>query len=88
MEHPVLGIDIGKSKFHVHLLLPDGKARPKVLANNAQGHKDLLDWLKKLGDPVVLACMEGTGSYGKAVAYIMRVMLSVWSTPPALKATQ
>jgi transposase len=68
MDHPVLGIDIGKSKFHVHLLLPDGKARPKVLANNAQGHRDLLDWLEKLGAPVVLACMEATGSYGQALA--------------------
>lgn len=68
LEESVLGIDIGKSKFHVCLLLPNGKARPKVFDNTAAGHQELLDWLGKFDVHRTHACMEATGSYGMALA--------------------
>jgi transposase len=64
----VLGIDISKSKFHVCLLHPNGKTRPKVFANTAEGHQQLLNWLCQLDVHKIHACMEATGSYGLALA--------------------
>lgn len=71
LEDSVLGIDISKSKFHVCLLLPNGKTRPKVFANTPEGHQELLDWLRKFDVNKTHACMEATGSYGLALAHFL-----------------
>ncbi|WP_250121582.1 IS110 family transposase [Chroococcidiopsis sp. CCMEE 29] len=68
METAVLGIDVGKSKVHVCLLLPNGKSKPKALGNNLEGYQELLNWLSRQGITKVHACMEATGSYGSALA--------------------
>jgi transposase len=68
MEHPVVGIDIGKSKFHVCLLLSDNKSRAKVFANSAEGHLQLLEWLQQFQISCVHACLEATGNYGVGLA--------------------
>jgi transposase len=67
LEEAVLGIDIGKSKFHVCLLLPNGKTRPKVFSNTTEGHQELLDWLHKFDVQKTHACLEATGGYGLAL---------------------
>lgn len=68
MAELVLGIDVGKSKLHVALLQTQGKTKPKVVANTAQGHQELLSWLSHQGVTQVHACMEATSVYGEAVA--------------------
>ena len=67
MAVPVLGIDIGKSKFHV-ALIAGGKTRNKACQNSKSGFEELLSWLAKQGAEQVHACMEATGSYGDALA--------------------
>lgn len=64
----VLGIDIGKRKFHVTLLWPDGRRRRKACANTPAGCAELLAWLTRHGASRVHACLEATGSYGELVA--------------------
>ena len=61
----VLGIDIGKTKFHVTLQFPDGMRRRKACANSAAGCRDLLAWLTRHRAARVHACMEATGAYGE-----------------------
>lgn len=67
MEVPVLGIDIAKRKFQVALLMGN-KCKNKSCPNTAEGHKELLGWLKRQGVEQVHACLEATGNYGEAVA--------------------
>ncbi|HEX2456979.1 MAG TPA: transposase [Vicinamibacterales bacterium] len=64
----VLGIDIGKIKFHVTLLFPDGTRRRKACANSPAGCAELLAWLTRPGARRVHACLEATGTYGEVVA--------------------
>lgn len=64
----VLGIDIGKTKFHVTLLFADGRRRRKACANSPAGCADLLAWLSRHGAGRVHACLEATGTYGELVA--------------------
>lgn len=66
-----LGIDVSKAKLDVALLLATGKFKSKVLANDQQGFKDLLQWLQNhLGEAggSVHICMEATGIYHEALA--------------------
>jgi transposase len=67
MERSILGIDVGKSKIHVCLLLANGKSKPKALDNNPQGHQELLNWLAHHEVGEVHACLEATGSYGNGI---------------------
>ena len=66
--HAVLGIDIGKTKFHVTLLFADGRRRRKACANSPAGCAELLTWLTRHGAERVHACLEATGTYGELVA--------------------
>ena len=45
----VLGIDIGKAKFHVTLLLADGTRRRKACGNSPTGCAELLAWMTRHG---------------------------------------
>lgn len=67
MTESVLGIDIGKQKFEVHLLV-NGKTKSKSLKNSKEGFSALTEWLRKHGVGLVHACMEATGSYGDELA--------------------
>ncbi|MBI5453213.1 MAG: transposase, partial [Deltaproteobacteria bacterium] len=67
MAETVLGIDIGKKKFEV-LLLVNGKAKSKSLKNSKEGFVALSQWLNKHCAGFVHACMEATGSYGDELA--------------------
>ena len=63
-----LGIDVGKTKFHVTLRFPDGTRRRKACANSPAGYTDLLAWMRRHGATRVHACLEATGTYGVALA--------------------
>jgi transposase len=64
----ILGLDIGKARYHASLLMPDGKRRHKAFANTAAGAGELLAWLTRYASGPVHACLEATGTYGEAVA--------------------
>jgi len=64
----VLGIDIGKTKFHVTLRVADGTRRRKACANSPAGCRDLLAWMTRQGAGRVHACLEATGAYGDLLA--------------------
>lgn len=66
-----LGIDIGKTKFHVTLLFANGTRRRKACANSPAGCADLLAWLRRHGATRVHGCLEATGTYGELVATIL-----------------
>src|SRR3990170_4022263 len=67
MAETVLGIDIGKQKFEVHLLV-NGKTKSKSVSNSKEGFLVLSQWLNKHKAGIVHACMEATGSYGDELA--------------------
>jgi transposase len=64
----VLGIDIGKAKFHVTLLFSDGTRRRKACANSPAGCTELLAWMTRQGAARVHGCLEATGAYGELLA--------------------
>jgi transposase len=63
-----VGLDIAKAKVDVHLLLPNGKGRSKVVNNTAAGFADLVAWLLKHEAGQAHVCMEATGPYWEAIA--------------------
>ena len=67
-----LGIDVSKAKLDAALLLPSGKYKSKVFANDAAGFAALLQWLAGHAPPQAHGplgiCMEATGSYHEALA--------------------
>jgi len=63
-----LGLDVAKAKLDCALRLPDGKYKSKVVENNPNGFKALIEWLVKHGVTSVHVCMEATGVYWEAVA--------------------
>lgn len=67
MSDSTLGIDVGKLKLDVTLLI-NGKTKTKTVKNSKEGFQTLSDWLKKHGAGRVHACMEATGSYGDGLA--------------------
>lgn len=67
MADSVLGIDIGKHKFEVHLLV-NGKTKSKSVSNSKEGFLVLSQWLNKHNAGIVHACMEATGNYGDELA--------------------
>jgi transposase len=70
MTDSVLGIDIGKQRFDVALLV-NGKIKSKAIKNSKEGFQALSDWLKKHNAGRVHACMEATGSYGDELAFYL-----------------
>jgi transposase len=65
MQISFLGIDIGKTSFHVSLCEGKGK---REFNNNSSGFIALQNWLEKKRVLKVHACMEATGIYGEALA--------------------
>ena len=63
-----LGIDVAKAKLDCALRLPDGKYKNKVVDNNSNGFRMLIEWLTKHGAASAHVCMEATGVYWEAVA--------------------
>lgn len=68
-----LGIDVAKDKLDCVLLVPSGKHKHKVVANDDEGFGELDAWLAKQLPAEVSAerlhvCMEATGIYWEAVA--------------------
>jgi transposase len=63
-----LGLDVSKAKLDCALRLPDGKYKSKVIENNLNGFKALIEWLAKHGAASAHVCMEATGVYWEAVA--------------------
>ena len=63
-----LGIDVAKRKVDVALRRPEGKVRGKVFANTPGGAAELLAWVARYHDGPVHACLEATGTYGRALA--------------------
>lgn len=62
-----LGIDISKKTLDAALLIKEGEIVGQTrVANNQQGFKELLVWVKKLGAkiPKTIVCAEHTGVYG------------------------
>jgi transposase len=68
MTKAILGVDVSKKKFDVTLLLADGRIRKKVFSNDPKGFHSLSDWLLRLHQGEVQACMEFTGIYDERLA--------------------
>lgn len=83
MKGAVLGIDVGKSKCQVALMVA-GKCRHKSLSNSPEGYAQLSAWLARQGVSHVHACMEATGPYGDDLAlYLHEVGHTVSVVNPA-----
>jgi transposase len=70
MNNSILGIDISKEKFDVHLITTH-QTRSGQFNNNTRGFKQLHKWLIKQQVTQLHACMEATGSYGEPLAYCL-----------------
>src|SRR5512137_238934 len=83
-----LGIDVAKAKLDCALRLPDGKYKSKVVENNANGFKALIEWLTKHGATSAHVCMEATGVYWEAVAEYLagKGMVVSVANPAQIKA--
>lgn len=68
MTKAILGIDVSKLKFDVTLLFGDNKVRKKVFSNDPKGFHMLHEWILKLHEGDLHACMEFTGIYDERVA--------------------
>lgn len=64
----ILGIDISKKSFDVHLQNEKQAVGSRRFANTAAGHKKLGQWLGEQGAEQVRACLEATGRYGDELA--------------------
>lgn len=72
----IVGIDVSKNKLDIGFFrdLAAGKVKTKVLPNNAQGHRQVMDWaVRNLGMPIeqISFVMEATGVYHEALAYAL-----------------
>lgn len=67
MRTSTIGIDIAKDTFDV-ALYRDEQYQLAQFANTAEGHRQLLKWLKKRQAQGSHACLEATGQYGEALA--------------------
>lgn len=63
-----LGIDISKTNFHVALLKSAKRSKYEHFSNDAEGFKQLSQWLETQGVRGVHACLEATSIYGHALA--------------------
>jgi transposase len=63
-----LGLDVAKAKLDCALRYPEGKYKSKVVDNNLNGFKVLIEWLAKHGVTSAHVCMEATGVYWEAAA--------------------
>jgi transposase len=67
MRQFVLGIDVSKAYYDVHLIGGEAAASGRF-NNNAEGFKQLKKWLKKQKVKEIHACLEATGRYGDDLA--------------------
>jgi transposase len=70
MSSKTLGIDISKDKLDV-ALYQDDSYRLATFANEKDGYRRLVSWLKKQKAKDSRVCIEATGRYGEAVAMYM-----------------
>jgi transposase len=70
MRKSILGIDVSKNDLVVSLLDHNSnKRKTSTFSNNAQGHKELDQWVRsEVGNHKVLAVSEATGSYSEKIA--------------------
>lgn len=69
MFYPTLGIDVGKKKLYVALLITaERKAKRKTVSNDPAGHQALSEWLIRQQQSQVHVCLEATSNYGHPVA--------------------
>lgn len=71
MSLSYLGLDIGKSKIHIALLIDERAPKRKVVNNHQEGHQELLSWLKRQGVEQLHCCLEATSTYGHTVARLL-----------------
>lgn len=67
----ILGIDIAKDSFDVHLLRDDCPAEAAQFDNTRAGFLKLLHFLKKRRVKSLHACLEATGRYGEDLALFL-----------------
>ena len=67
---PILGIDVGKKRFHAALKVGD-KFKNKTFDNSPGGFALLNQWLSHWAEEPVHACLEATGSYGEALSHYL-----------------
>jgi transposase len=67
----LLGIDIAKDWFDVHLLRDDAPDETARFDNAAAGFQKLLRFLKKRRVKTLHACLEATGRYGEDLALFL-----------------
>lgn len=84
----LLGADLAKHKFDVHLQLACGQCRQRRFTNDAAGFAELWAWLKEQGVARLRVGMEATGPYWLALAeylYAQGVLVFVFN-PAYVKA--
>ena len=87
-EEVVLGVDTHKD-LHVAAVITGigGLLGSQSFPATAAGYRQLLDWARGFG-PVNRAGVEGTGTYGAALARHLRQAGVAWRGQPARKATR
>lgn len=70
MSNTTIGIDISKEKLDVALYQAEAY-RLATFANERDGYRRLVKWLKKQKATDCLVCIEATGRYGEAVAMFL-----------------
>jgi transposase len=80
----LLGADLSKQKFDVHLQLAAGQCRQRMFANDEAGFAELWVWLRELGVTRLRVGMEATGPYWQALAeYLYAQGVTVYVFNPA-----
>ncbi len=68
MKDPVLGIDIALATFVAALRFDDGRLARMEFANNPNGFRQLLNWLRRHFVGQLAVGLESTSTYGDALA--------------------
>lgn len=69
-----LGIDVGKTDLYCHVIL-NASTGSERFDNSPDGIRALISWLSKIASPPsILACLEQTGHYGKAVSLALHTL--------------
>ena len=65
-----LGIDVGKEALELALRNGEGTLAKTTVANDSDGHEQLLRWLQEqgAGPEKTCVCMEASGDFEKAIA--------------------
>jgi len=83
MEHSVIGIDVAKDSLDVFLITGTQQVH-KQFANDLDGYRHLLAWLRRQRVEQAHACLEATGQYSDGVAeYLHEQSVSVSVVNPA-----